>query len=250
MLPLCYHGRAKRTGFRLQASGLQPLSPEAWSLKPASGIIHEANHFRRPCESAVASPVENFADLLSRARQGDEQALRGLAEQYEREVRIVARVQLGPALRPYLDSIDLVQSVHRSLLMGIRQNRFDISSPSHLIALALTLVRRKVARHWRRLQRQQRLSLGPADRAALPDLLATLSTAEADPAQAAQLRDALRQLWDHIDDAEKRVMELRLQGFSTVEIARQLGLDADVLRVRLSRLRQRLRAKGVLAEWL
>ncbi len=199
----------------------------------------------------MASSSENFAELLIRARQGDEQALRAIAEQYETEVRIVARVQLGPALRPYLDSIDLVQSVHRSLLLGIRQNRFDISTPANLIALALTLVRRKIARQWRRLQRQQRLSLGPSDReSALPALLAALSATEADPAQAAQLRDALQKLWNNVDELEKQVLELRLEGFSTVEVARRLGLDADVLRVRLSRMRQRLRAEGVLTEWL
>jgi RNA polymerase sigma-70 factor (ECF subfamily) len=45
-------------------------------------------------------------------------------------------------------------------------------------------------------------------------------------------------------------VELRLQGYSTADAARELGLDADVLRVRLSRLRQRLRAGGVLTEWL
>jgi RNA polymerase sigma factor (sigma-70 family) len=193
---------------------------------------------------------EDFAGLLQRARQGDEQALRALAEQYEKEVRIVARVQLGPALRPYLDSVDLVQSVHKSLLMGIRQNRFDISSPDKLIALALTIVRRKVARQWRRLRRQQRISYGAGEGSTLPDLLASLSATEADPVRAAQLRDALQQLWENVNDTEKRVLELRLQGYSTVEAARQLNLDADVLRVRLSRLRQRLRAGGVLTEWL
>lgn len=45
-------------------------------------------------------------------------------------------------------------------------------------------------------------------------------------------------------------MDLRLQGHSTAETARQLGLDTDVLRVQLGRLRQRLRACGILDEWL
>ena len=39
-----------------------------------------------------------------------------LVAAYEPEVRLVARVRLGTALRPYLDSVDLVQSVHRSVL--------------------------------------------------------------------------------------------------------------------------------------
>ena len=64
--------------------------------------------------------------------------------QYEPEVRIVARVLLGPALRPHLDSIDLVQSVHRSLLVGLRQNKLEIGGLEQLIGLVLTMLRRKV----------------------------------------------------------------------------------------------------------
>src|SRR5438477_12507694 len=104
-----------------------------------------------------------FVTLLAQARQGDRSALAELSQQYEAKVRMVARVLLGPALRPHLDSVDLVQSVHRSLMLGLRQDKFDISSPDKLIGLALTLVRRKVARQWRHLQRQKRLSGCPAD---------------------------------------------------------------------------------------
>jgi hypothetical protein len=39
-------------------------------------------------------------------------------------------------------------------------------------------------------------------------------------------------------------------GFRTAEIARELGLNADVLRVRLSRLRQKFRAAGLANDWL
>src|SRR5258708_3834180 len=90
-----------------------------------------------------------FTALLARARGGEQEALLQLVRQYESKVRLVARVLLGPALRPYLDSVNLVQSVHRSLLLGLRQDKFDVSTPENLLALALTLVRRKVARQWR-----------------------------------------------------------------------------------------------------
>jgi RNA polymerase sigma-70 factor (ECF subfamily) len=198
----------------------------------------------------VAETGEAFARLLERARRGDQEALSELVRQYEPEVRIVARVRLGAALRPYLDTVDLVQSVHRSLLIGLRQDKFDISSPEKLVALALTIVRRKAARHWRRLQRQQRLSVGPAAADNLPPLLASLASPQADPAELAQFNDVLQQLWKSLDGHDRQVLQLRLQGHSTAEVARTLGLDADVLRVRLSRLRQRLRAEGILTEWL
>src|ERR1051326_9256484 len=110
--------------------------------------------------------ANDFAALLARARGGDRAALEQLTTEYEPKLRLVARVLLGPALRPYLDSVDLVQSVHRSLMLGLRDEKFTPEGPENLLALALTLVRGKVARHWRRLQRQQRLSgagTGPPD---------------------------------------------------------------------------------------
>src|SRR5262249_33420196 len=134
---------------------------------------------------------DEFALLLQRARGGDAHALEELAQKYEPEVRIVARVLLGPALRPYLDSVDLVQSVHKSLMVGLRNDRFDISSPDKLVALALTLVRRKVARHWRHLQRQKRLESNAGDTRNLADLLTSLNRPENDPARAAQISDAI-----------------------------------------------------------
>jgi RNA polymerase sigma-70 factor (ECF subfamily) len=199
---------------------------------------------------AMAETAETFGTLLARARRGDQAAMAELVQQYEPKVRLVARVRLGPALRPYLDSMDLVQSVHRSLMLGLRQDKFSISSPEQLLALALTLVRRKVARHWRHLQRQQRLSLGPDDGGNLANLLTSLTGPHDDPAQAAQLNDQVRHLCSNLEESERRMLDLRLQGYSTAEIAQDLGLHAIALRVRLTRLRQRLQASGVLTDWL
>jgi RNA polymerase sigma-70 factor (ECF subfamily) len=197
----------------------------------------------------MAEATDAFAALMAQARGGDAAALGELARQYEPELRVVARVLLGPALRPYLDSVDLVQSVHKSLLIGLRRNQFDISSPDKLIALALTVVRRKVARHWRRLRRQKRLD-GGAETADDAGVLTSLRSALPDPAGAAQLQDAVHHLYRHLHGTDRRLIELRLEGHSTADVARELGLDADVLRVHLSRLRQRLRADGILTEWL
>jgi RNA polymerase sigma-70 factor (ECF subfamily) len=198
----------------------------------------------------MAESSQGFGPMLERARRGDQQALAELAQTYEADVRIMAHVHLGRALRPYLDSVDLVQSVHRSLLIGLRQDKFDISSPEKLLRLALTIVRRKVARQWRRMQRQQRLPADAAGSTDLPGFLTALSAPHADPAAEAQINDAVQRLCRTLDEPGRQIMELRLQGYSTVEVARQLGLDADVLRVRLSRLRKRLREDGILTEWL
>jgi RNA polymerase sigma-70 factor (ECF subfamily) len=198
----------------------------------------------------MAESASEFTALLARARNGDQAALTHLLRQYEAKVRLVARVLLGPALRPYLDSLDLVQSVHRTLLAGLRQEKLAITAPDHLIALALTLVRRKVARQWRRLQRQRRLDRQPGETGSLANVLTSLSSPQDDPARAAQLKDQVEHLCANLGEAERRLLELRVQGYSLAEAACELGLSAVALRVRLTRLRQRLRGAGVLDDWL
>jgi RNA polymerase sigma factor (sigma-70 family) len=194
----------------------------------------------------------DFADLLARAGQGDPAAVEDLVRRYEPKLRVVARVLLGPALRPYLDSADLAQSVHTSILVGLRDNRFAVAGPDQLVGLALTVLRRKAAKHWRHLQRQRRLSGDGSARSGddLPGVLAALSSPEADPAAEAQFRDQMRQLCEHLDESERRVLDLRLEGHTPAEIADLIGVSRVALRVRLTRLRQRLQAAGVVTDWL
>jgi RNA polymerase sigma factor (sigma-70 family) len=192
----------------------------------------------------------SFEQLLVQARQGDGVALGELARRYEPELRLVARKRLSAALRPYLDSMDLVQSVHRSILIGLRDNKYELEHPDQLVALALTIVRRKAAKKWQREQRQQRLSGAGQPGASLPDLFVALAGSEADPAETARYRDAAAQVCSQLDAADRQVMELLLLGYRIADAARELGLNADVLRVKVSRLRQRLRAAGVGADWL
>lgn len=195
----------------------------------------------------MTAETETFDELLARARTGDDSAMMDLARRYEPEVRTVARLRLGPALRPYLDSIDLVQSVHRSLMRGLQDDKFELNRPEQLVALALTMVRRKAAHAWRKLRRQER----PNDAGgSLPDILLNIASPNVDATREADVRDAVEHLCKNLDPLDRQLLERSLQGYRTVEIARELGQNPDVLRVRLSRLRHRLRSAGVADDWL
>ena len=196
----------------------------------------------------MADPTAEFAELIAKARAGDGEALARLSEQYEPKVRIVARVLLGASLRPYLDSIDVVQSVHRSLLAGLRSGKHDHSAPEKLVTLAVTMLRRKVARQWRHLRKQSRLSLSPDVGPA--GLLDAQAERGLDPAREAAFRDAARKLYSRLGETEQRIIDLRFQGHTTDEVAARLGLNPIALRVRMTRLRKRLEETGVLADWL
>lgn len=192
--------------------------------------------------------TNEFADLIARAAEGDAEALETLSRLYEPKIRLVARVLLGPALRPYLDSVDLTQSVHKSILVGIRDEKFRIAGPEQLLGMALTILRRKAARHWRHLQRQQRLS-DAGRNGQSPAQVDPVETGFG-PADEAQFRDQAEHLLRHLDDVERRILDLRLEGHTSPEISTLTGLSSVNIRVRLTRLRQRLHAAGVTADWL
>lgn len=191
---------------------------------------------------------DDFRSMLAAARTGDAQAMNELTARYEPALRTVAHFQLGGALRPYLDSVDLVQSVHRSLMLGLRNDRFAIEHPEQLVALALTMVRRKIARHWRKMRRQKSATISAGDTNSTVNLLSNLCSTDPAPETTAALRDSIAHLFEQLSPYEQRLIELRLSGFSTSEAAAELGVASNVARVHLHRLRQRLESVGLLAD--
>jgi RNA polymerase sigma factor (sigma-70 family) len=193
-------------------------------------------------------PSQKFADLLLQARAGDSDAQTRLCQEYERQVFIVVRVLLGPMLRPHLDSIDVVQSVHRSLLAGIRNEKFEFKSSEGLISLACTMVRRKVARKWRKLQRQKNTSSLPCESQLLSYTLRSLYSRESSPSDLAQYDDSLEKRCESLNPVERQMLKRKLEGYTTGEVAQQLGLHPVTVRVRWSRLRERLAAQEILLD--
>ena len=179
---------------------------------------------------------ESFRSLLEQAQAGDQDALKRLIERYESKIRIVVRSRLGPLLRPYLDSVDVIQSVHRSMMSGLAQGKFEIESPQNLVALATTMVRAKISTQWRRHKRQIRDCSSETDR---PE------PGNGDPLDQLIYNDEMQRLLEELPEVDCQVIRLRSEGLSTADAARKLGLPANVVRVRLSRIRKRLLEKQV-----
>jgi RNA polymerase sigma-70 factor (ECF subfamily) len=193
--------------------------------------------------------LDDFATLVTLAASGDAMAQQTLCSRYEREVLIATRVHLGPLLRPYIDSMDIAQSVHKSLLAGLRNEKLAIHSPQNLIALACTIARRKIARKWRTHRRQTRLD-GTLSADALSNLLSSLRYSN-DPAHDEQLAtERIEHLCAEMSDLERVMVTMRLAGFTTNEVAERTGVNPIAIRVRWSRLRDRLNKVGGLQDFL
>lgn len=192
----------------------------------------------------------SYEQLVARAKSGDEQAVVDLVELCGADIRRTARALLGPLLRPYVDTVDVAQSVQLAIVMGLRDDTLDIADSHKLTALATRMVQRKVADHWRRISRRNRLLSAGIDRGDLVALLSSACSRADDPAAIAEFNDQLEHLLSGLDERQRQVLELRLLGYSTSDVANALGLDADVLRAQLSRLRKKLRDKKLLSDWI
>lgn len=176
-----------------------------------------------------------FHEWVKRAAAGDEEALAQLLQYCEPKFRIIARVALGPLLRSQVDTLDLVQSMKRMLIPGLRAGLYNLDSPEQLVALAATVIRRKVALYWRRQRRQPVVQLGEQT------LDNTQACPPAMPIEQWENEEFLSHLLEKLTPEERDLFQMQLDGLPIVEIARRLGCKPGPLRARLSRLRKKLR---------
>jgi DNA-directed RNA polymerase specialized sigma24 family protein len=193
-------------------------------------------------EPAPLPPNDDFADLLARVRGGDDAATAELVQRYERAVLRSVRSRLSRSMRGAMDSMDVMQSVHRSLLTGVKNERFQLTTPQQLIGLAVVMVQRKVARHWRKLKR---FPAGghSAESGSLPPLEG-IAGEEAAPVEIVTANELLERILSQLDDIDRQLVHLKLTGHSSVESAAILGREPAFVRMRWSRLRQLLRERG------
>jgi len=195
---------------------------------------------------------ESFENLLERFRNNDDSAIAELIDLCGPEILRTAKAMLGPLMRPYFDSVDVAQSVRVALLEMLRGDQFDPSDPQKLVGLAVRLVQRKVAENWQQIHRRRRLMekhVQELNSGNLPMIQAIGPTSD-EPTERVALNELFERVLNELNPDERRLIELRAEGYTTAAAARELKCDSNVLRVMLSRLRVRLREKGLLAEWL
>jgi eukaryotic-like serine/threonine-protein kinase len=191
--------------------------------------------------SSIAYSPNKFAALLVAVRQQKKQAFADMLRPYCVKLQGLARRLISPMLQPHVDADDLMQELELILWLGFSSGAYEVATPGQLLALAKTILRRCVSRQWRAVKRMNTTFEGKVD-GTLADFLLPVSRAELDPGSAIDHADSVRHILDQLDAKDRRLVEMRLQGNSTAEVARQLGVAAGCLRVRLSRLRVRLGA--------
>jgi DNA-directed RNA polymerase specialized sigma24 family protein len=201
-----------------------------------------------PDEPTPEDPGSEFAGLMERVRDGDDDAIARLwGDYYQQLVRIAAK-RLPANLRRSGDEEDIALSAFNSFIAGIRKDSFpDLSGRDNLWGLLITLTGRKVHAHLRYQTRQKRGGGSVRGESVFLDHAGDLKaggiggvTGETPSADIhAELAEACERLLDQLDDEQlKQIAVMRMDGFLVDEIANRLGLSKRAVERRLQLIRR------------
>ena len=179
------------------------------------------------------------SEPTSPADDGDMPLARRLEfEQFSQQLIGMARKHLGARLEHKVDPEDVVQSAYKSLLLRYGDGGLGAEGWQGLWGLLTTITIRKCADRARFHQAERRdvrrEVVAPAQDSA--PWTAAVSR-EPTPDHAAMLSEVMENLFSRLEEDERTMIELSLQGFSTQEISEKTGRAERSVR----RLRERVR---------
>jgi RNA polymerase sigma-70 factor (ECF subfamily) len=174
-------------------------------------------------------------ELFARARAGDQEAWAQLFDHCYDKVRRVVRRRLDRPMRSLFDSTDFANDVFKSLVA--KSDRFDFPNMAALRAYLEQAARQKLIDEYRRQHRQKR-DRSREHRLLEDDEGGTLEPPASGPtpSQFAVERETRETLLAGQSGADRRIIELKDQGYSNEEVAEQTGLHVRKVQRRLKKV--------------
>ena len=205
-------------------------------------MISENNEFpKKPENDLAARKKPGFEVLIRRIAEGSEDAVWELLDRYSANILRVVRRHLPEELRPKIDSVDIVQSVWKSLLR--KGDGFDhIASAEQFIGYIAQVARYKIFethRHFTKyaqfdVRREEPLDAnGPTD-GRIGERRDFIDYRSEDPGEVSLARESWALAMEKVGDRGQRVVQLRLQGMTYNEIADEANLSVITVRRILS----------------
>ena len=186
---------------------------------------------------------DSCANLVARWRAGDEQAAAELVQRYTTRLVALARSRLSGSVAHRLDPEDLVQSAYRSFFSKARRDSIEIEPNGDLWQLLVTITLHKLHNQMKRVTAQKRAaqkeqSFGSED--SLLGLRGFALGGEPSPVEALALVDLLEKVMRSLEPAERRMLEMRLQGYTLAEVAAEVRCSERTVRRTVAEIKERL----------
>ncbi len=192
------------------------------------------NHDKDAVTPSKWDTVEEFARLAA----GDQLAAEGMFHRYLERLILAARRRMSAKLAARVDPEDVVMSAYRSFFMRARDGKFEIENSGELWRLLLEITTHKVYRQASFHRAQKRTF----EAESTVDMPTVLDRQQASPDQAVIVADEVETLMSQLDETGRRVLQLRLQDYSMVEIAGQLGVNEKTVRRHMAKAKSKLLA--------
>jgi RNA polymerase sigma-70 factor (ECF subfamily) len=185
--------------------------------------------------------------LLNRWRGGDEEAARQLFQLYVDRLISLARQRISQRLASRVDPEDVVQSVFRTFFHRMKDGQFHFEEEDDLCKLLARITVhktfRQVAFH-RAAKRDMNLEAGHGGDASQDQLLSLLDRGPT-PEAANAFLDQLEHFLSRQRPEDRRIIELRMQGYKDVEIAKMLNISDRKIRRLMERVRGQAEQDGI-----
>jgi RNA polymerase sigma-70 factor (ECF subfamily) len=184
----------------------------------------------------------SFVEFLARLRGGDDAAARELFARFAHQLIALALQHIGAGLRHKVDPEDVVQSVYKSFFVRYGDGNLDLVGWNSLWGLLTLITVRKCAEraaYHRAACRDAAREVSPLPGEEAAPWLEPLGR-EPTPLEAAVLSETVERLFAGLDEEERPVLELSLQGYTTREISERLGRAERTVRLLREGIRHRL----------
>jgi RNA polymerase sigma-70 factor, ECF subfamily len=179
---------------------------------------------------------DSFTELAARLRAGDQGAATDVFRRFANRLIALARTELDARTRRKEDPEDIVQSVYRSFFTRYHAGQFDLATWDSLWSLLTVITARKCLNRAEYYLAKCRNATGEVGARWDDDAVSGLSEAidrEPTPLEAAVLAETVEQVMRGLEDDDRSIIELSLQGYTSPQISAQLGrAERTVRRVR------------------
>lgn len=186
--------------------------------------------------SEIMSQANDSQILLSLLRAGDEGAAQQVFDTYVHRLLHLARKRLGRRLAGRVDPDDIVQSVFRTFFSRVKEGDFHVEGRDDLGKLLTRITLFKV------LHQVERHTAGKRDCtleavADTPRDLAELPNLEPSPETVVAFLDEFEHFLAALRPRDRQILEMRLEGYRTQEIAAKLGTSDRYVRRAVEHIR-------------
>jgi RNA polymerase sigma-70 factor (ECF subfamily) len=190
------------------------------------------------------SEQHSFDDVMARLRGGDQDAASQVFQQFASRLIGLTRQRLDSRLCQKLDAEDVVQSVFKSFFVRHGQGQFELANWDGLWGLLVRITLRKCVRKKRNFygpQRDVRREAVPSPGEDGAGLEWEAVAREPRPEEAAVLAETVGQFLSGLNERDRPIVELRLEGYTAPEISTRVGRTEHTVQGILKRVRKRLR---------